>query len=275
MVVEESPGRHALRYRVGALQRVGRIGQQLVLVPLVRVVTRDVDIQVIGLAIGDGVATTLEVTVAGPVVEAGVVARVEVLAAVVFEGVSQAGGEAQRVDGAELDVEVFHDLRILGEVLCAEARIVERVVVGEHATVGTRSGVVTQHLAHIAVLVVGCKVGVHAHVVAERAVGAVVGAVACHAQRVAEHPLAVAVREVHVTLHVASARLLHHTGHVVISYGGRVAHLVGTSLDVGRVLLSDAGAQRLRQPVGVHATGDVGRDGIVLLVELCLVVGHR
>ena len=273
VVVEESPSRHALAVAAGRLHRVGGVGQQQVLVPRVGVVAREVHAEAVGLAVGDGVAAALEVAVARPVVEACVVARIEIFAFVVLVGIAQASREAQVVDGAVFEVEVLDHLGVLREVLGAERGVVERVVVGRGAAVGARRGVGAQDFLHVAEGIRRGEIRIHGDVIGEAPVGAVVGVVAGDRERVAEHPLLVAVAQVDVALQRLAPRLLHHAGHIVVHQVGGIAHLLGASFDVSRVLVAHARAQGLRQPVGVDAASNVGRDGIVLLVEQCLIVG--
>ena len=95
MVVQEAPGRHALSVRVGRLQRIGSIGEKQVFAPLMRIVGGEVQRQIIALTIIDAVAATLEVAVARPCSETGMVARVEILTLIVLVGISHTGSEAQ------------------------------------------------------------------------------------------------------------------------------------------------------------------------------------
>ena len=245
VVVQEAPGCHTLGAAVGCLQRVGGIGQQHVLVPGVGIVTCDVDVQAVRLAVGDVVAAALEVALARPFREARVVARVEVLTFVVLMREAQSCREAQVGDGAVFEVEVLHYLRVFREVLGAYLRVVERVVVGPRTAAGAGCREGAEDLLRVAELIRGREVGVHASVVGEGAIGAVVGAIASDGQLVAEHPLLVAVAEVNASGNGGAVGLLHHARHIIIHNIGRVTHLLAATLHVSRVLVADAGAQGL------------------------------
>ena len=106
--------------------------------PLVVVVSCEVDRESVGLSVCDGIASSLEITVASPSGETCMVARIEVLSFVVLVGISQTCCEAQVVSGSVLEVEVLDHLRIFREVLCSDGGVVEWVVVSGCASVGAR-----------------------------------------------------------------------------------------------------------------------------------------
>ena len=180
MVVKESPCSHSFCVAILRLKRIGSVSKEHVFVPRVGIISREVHRETIRLAVGDGVATALEIAVACPFRKTSMITRIEILTLIVLMCITETCRKAKVCDGTILQIEILYYFGVFREVLGADRCVIERVIVSQCAAVSSRRGVGAQNLLDVTIFICRSEIGVYSCVVGEGSVRTIVCAISRH-----------------------------------------------------------------------------------------------
>ena len=145
-------------------------------------------------------------------------------------------------------VKVVGERGIIALVLRVELGIIERII----DWVCIVRTLIPQYLLQVTIGIVRSEVWFQSDIIGERAVWRIFRGIAVIVQLITEHHILIGVRQGGIDVEGVTRRLFHNTSDIVVAQSHDVTYLGVTTFQGDRVLLTDASAQRLGEPVSIH-----------------------